>query len=73
MTLILSNFAATMLADVARGQSTDVRLVGSLLIGLLLIAVMRMISEMKSGPGLDSLRVASGWVWIQPKGFAPST
>jgi hypothetical protein len=41
ITLILFNFAATMLADAPRGQSIDARLFGSLLF-------MRMLSRKKS-------------------------
>jgi hypothetical protein len=48
MTLILSNFAVTMLADAPRGPSIDVRLFGSLLFGLFLILLMRVASRKKS-------------------------
>jgi len=60
MILILSNFAATTLADTARGQSTDARLMGSLLLCLLLIVFWRAMSGKKSSSILKSLRVSSG-------------
>lgn len=62
MILILSNFAATMLADAARGQSTAARLIGSLLICLFLIVLMGALSGKKSGSILKSLRASSGQV-----------
>jgi len=52
MVLILSNFAATMLADASRGRFADARLIGSLLICLLFIALMRMLSRRKSASTL---------------------
>jgi len=52
--LILSNFAATILADAARGQSTDARLIGSLLICLFLIVLTMTTSRKKSSPILKS-------------------
>jgi len=60
MILILSNFAATTLADTARGQSIDARLMGSLLLCLLLIVFMRTMSAKTSSSILKSLRVSSG-------------
>lgn len=62
MVLIFSNFAATMLADAAGGQSTGARLIGSLLICLFLIVLMRAMSGKKSGSILKSLMVSSGQV-----------
>jgi hypothetical protein len=52
--LILANFAATLLADAARGSSTDARLIASLLLCLLLIALTRTMSRRKSNPILKS-------------------
>jgi hypothetical protein len=54
MILILANFAATLLADAARGGSTGARLIESLLICLLLIILMRTISGKKPGSILKS-------------------
>ena len=48
--LILANFGATLLADAARSRSTDARLIGSLLICLLLIALTWTMSRRKSSP-----------------------
>ena len=60
MILILANFAATLLADAARRQSTDARLMGSLLICLFLIVLLRTMSGKKSSSILKSLIVSSG-------------
>jgi hypothetical protein len=49
MVLILANFAATLLADTARGPSTDARLIGSLLLCVFLIVLTRTMSRKKSG------------------------
>jgi hypothetical protein len=54
MVLILSNFAATLLADTARGPSTDARLIASLLICLSLIVLAWTMSRKKSGLILKS-------------------
>jgi len=53
MILILSNFAATMLADAPAGASTDAALFGTLLICLFLIFFMMTRSRKKSGPILN--------------------
>ena len=52
--LIVVNVGATLLADTARRPSSDARLIGSLLICVLFIAVIWTISRRKSGSILKS-------------------
>jgi len=54
MILILANFGVTLLSDAARGSSADARLIGSLSICLLLIALTWTRSRRKSSPLLKS-------------------
>jgi hypothetical protein len=54
MVLIVANFGATLLSDAARGTSTTARLIGSLLICLLLIALTWTVSRRKLSPLLKS-------------------
>jgi uncharacterized membrane protein SirB2 len=54
MVLILANFGVTLLSDAARGSSADARLIGSLLLCLLLIALTWTMSRKKSGLILKS-------------------
>ena len=47
MLLLLANFGATLLADATRGPSNGARLIGSLLLGLLLIVFLKAMSGKK--------------------------